>query len=107
MIGFRVDPARAREAATQRRERLGDIGGKLKTGEDAGHGRSPYMCQTRRLESTFALLSHANQELLDLRQNSADDHIDAGRRRVQAVALVELGVTGDAVKEERIEQRVI
>ena len=33
--------------------------------------------------------------------------VDAGRGRMQAVALVELGVGGDAVEEERIEQQVV
>ena len=36
-----------------------------------------------------------------------DDHVDAGRGRMEPVALVELGVAGDAVEEERIEQRVV
>ncbi len=33
--------------------------------------------------------------------------VDAGGGRMQAVALIELGVGGDAVEEERIEQQVV
>src|SRR5262245_24635882 len=66
------------------------------------------MCQMPARESTFELIAtHASQEFLDLRQNSADDYVDAGRRRVQTVALVEPGVAGDAFEEERIEQRIV
>ena len=43
----------------------------------------------------------------DLRQDARDDRVDAGGGRMQAVALIELGLGGDAVEEERIEQQVV
>ena len=52
-------------------------------------------------------LPRPGDELLDLGQDARDDGIDAGRGGMQSIALIELGLGGDAVEEERIEQQVV
>ena len=46
--------------------------------------------------------AHAGNQLFDLRQDTRHDHVDAGGGRVQAIGLVELGIAGHPVEEERI-----
>src|SRR5215510_12986668 len=40
-----IDPARSRQSAAQHRKRLGDIWGKLKSGENSRHGTSHYIAR--------------------------------------------------------------
>ena len=94
MIIFRIDPARARQTAAQHAERLSDIGGNFDTGEETRHGELPIHDAARR--------AHGGDQLLDPRQDTRHDHVDAGGIRVQAIALVQLGVGGHPVEEERI-----
>src|SRR5438105_9384283 len=48
-------------------------------------------------------ITHARQEFLCLRQNAGDDTLDPGRGRMNAVALVQSRLSGDAFQEEWIE----
>src|SRR2546430_16428360 len=73
------------------------------------------VCQMRAGESTIpavigsppAPVAHARQEFLDLGQDAGNDHVDADRRGMNAVALVEAGVACNALEEKGIEHRVI
>src|SRR5215218_3977901 len=49
-------------------------------------------------------LARAGHKLLDLGENAGHHLVDAGSRWMHAVALIELGVGGDALQEERIKQ---
>src|SRR5664279_3860949 len=92
MIVLRRDPARARQSAAQHGERLSYVGGNLNTGEEPRHGSL----------LLFACTARTRDQLLDLRQNTRHDHVDAGGVRVQAVALVQLRIGSYSVEEEWI-----
>src|SRR5262245_23855240 len=60
---------------------------------------------SRRSRSALGL--DARNQLLRLRQDTPDDDINAGRRGMDTVALVERAISNDTVEEERVENYAI
>ena len=94
VIILRIDPARARQAAAQHRQRLRDLGRNLDAGEKTRHG-----LQSRTYERDARTRAISSSTFGRIR---FDDHIDAGCIGMKAVALVERVVGRHAVEEERI-----
>src|SRR6202023_2767834 len=66
VIIFRVDPARAGQPAAQHGERLGNVGGNLEAGEQAGHGGN---------------LGYATPQNVEIRRCGATVNVPHGRVR--------------------------
>ena len=134
MIILRVDPARSRQAAPHNGKRLADRRRDFNSGEQAGHdnlrtggneasGRlrrlrrlcRPVICNTLRMggslrvrnPSGLFLCPNAGNELLDFRQNPANDDADARRIRMQPIRQSQRPVSGNAIEKERVERHAI
>ena len=80
VIISRVDPSRARQSATQGRQRLSDIGRNFDSGKKARH------CET--LRSRCASGARSVYQLFHRRQNALHNRINAGDIRMQTVHLI-------------------
>ena len=76
-------------------ESLSDVGGDFDAGEETRHRQNSFALRTARLRAR-------GDQLFCLRQDARHDRVDTRGVRVQAIVLVQLGIVGHPVEEERI-----
>lgn len=72
----------------------------------AGHPGKTLGIRVSAARISTLLLSYRAKECLHCGQDVGDDDVDAGRSRMNAVGLVELGVGRNALEEERVERHI-
>src|SRR5262249_33626863 len=117
VIIFRIEPACARQPATQHGQRLAHLGGNFETCEETRHGGGLqcWLCIYDKSERFARPMRCSHRpsaadlpdQFFYLGQNARNDRIDACGARMKSIALIERALASNAVEEKGVEQEVV